>query len=297
MEEFVEGMPSYLKVIEDDQKVKTQNKSFALLLLFFPQPNKIQYYAHTSLAEALQPEKSKSARKAEAKEDDKAEYYYVDTMRPPQPLPVPSTADYSDEDAYEDFCPPSPETISSPAYPLRHSMYTTQDANTSQLSAMTSPGPPAVPPRMSSDRATPPPFLHEGTYINQNRRSSGTPDSYSTTPLLSPVHCAPDPNTSPKITSSESLHSLSIEGPNTLPRTSSIRPQSTVEPTSPTELPNPILNRNSAYSHKESQPLFPRTITPPAHFPRTDPTSPSKPPIAPKPALKPKIAPKPVDRQ
>ena len=207
-------------------------------------------------------------------------------MRPPQPLPVPSTADYSDEDAYEDFCPPSPETISSPAYPLRHSMYTTQDANTSQLSAMTSPGPPAVPPRMSSDRATPPPFLHEGTYINQNRRSSGTPDSYSTTPLLSPVHCAPDPNTSPKITSSESLHSLSIEGPNTLPRTSSIRPQSTVEPTSPTELPNPILNRNSAYSHKESQPLFPRTITPPAHFPRTDPTSPSKPPIAPKPATK-----------
>lgn len=288
MQEFVDGIPSYLKVIEGDQGAQQQNVynciDFLCLVIIinflFSQPEHIQYYAQTTLAETLKLEKSKRAArkaqiKAQMKEDDKEEYYYVETMRPPQPLPVSSTADDSDEDAYETFCPPSQETITSPTYPPRQSMYST---DTTSLPSPTSLNPPAVPLRRSSDRATPPSFshpTHEGAYINQNRRSSGTPDSY---PTISPVHSTPN------------------EGPDTLPRTSSIRPDSA----SPLEPPN---NRNSeifTYSHKETPPpVVPRTITSPHHFPRTsthDPMTPSKPPIAPKPTPKPRIGPKPIDR-
>ena len=260
-------------------------------MFFLSQPERIQYYAQTTLAEISKLKKRKSAAKRE--EEDKDEYYYVESMRHPQPLPVASTTDDSDEESYEVFSPLSQETIAS-LYPQRQSMCLTDTQSTTA-----SLDPPAIPTRRSSDRATPPllpPPTHEGAYINQYRRSSGTPDSYPTIPLLSPLHSTPD--TSPR---TKSRNNPSNEAPDTLPRTTSIRP----DPSSPSDTHNP--NRNSeifTYSHKAetSPPLFPRAVTLSHHFPHTstrtqaDPTTPSKPPIAPKPAPKPRIAPKPVDR-
>ena len=257
--------------------------------VFLSQPERIQYYAQTTLAEISTLKKSKrAAKRAQKKEEE--EYYYVETTRPPQPLPVASTADDSDEESYEVFSPPSQETIAT-LYPQRQSMCSTTDTQSTTASL----DPPAIPARRSSDRATPPLFsppTHERAYINQYRRSSGTPDSYPTTPLLNPVHSTPD--TSPK------RNSLSNEAPDTLPRTTSIRPDSTT----PLDTHNPKPNRNSeivTYSHKETPlPPFPCTVTPPPPqtFTHTqaDPTIPSKPPVAPKPSPKPRIAPKPVDR-
>ena len=255
-------------------------------MLIITQPQRIDYYAQTSLAEAQQYSKqeerdqkrmSKLPPKTTQKQtsvgiDD--EYYVEDFQaRPLTSLPkLPAKDD--DDDVYEVFSPTIEANLPPPS-PARPCHSTLIEADTSSISPSSnnppSPAPPAVPLRKSS---------------SFNRSSSNTPISSTTnSPIPSPLHGQPPDMLPPRTTSIRPQSAIYS------PQSSPFRQSSLVEPssvstdvnTSPTP-PSPSQSKTPPLPHSATKPA----ISPKPH---TSPISSSKPSLP----RKPKPPPKPSD--